>query len=440
VLERLERRTFVSVIDDPLLDRDELLKQLLQDFGVISKDRTRLTTTSRHDLIDALQHFLASLIPLDAHAVVIIDEAQHLQPAVLEQIRLLSNIDDEHGTMLQIILVGQTDLEPLLSLPELRQFQQRVSRRLQLEPLTPDEVHQYIDHRLAVAGGGHAPSLAFTPGAVEAVSTISGGLPRVINIVCDRALEAAYTEQIRTIDIADINAAARAVGLPEHAVPLGNEAEAFAIASDTPAIADDSVWPAIPFDAQAEDEGAAAVTPDRPGAWRGARKGAAIAASLAIATVGIWFGIRALNSPAEPQAAPAAAPRPSSPLAEPGGRPAIAAPETTATVPPPGGPGTATPRAPDTAASSAAPAAPAAPAAGASQRFEIVVASFRTNGPAASVAAAVEALGLPMRRRTADGWQQVLAGPFGSRAEADSAQQRLDRAGLEGAVIIQSDR
>src|SRR5216683_3163852 len=127
VLQRLERKTFVSVIDDPLLERDDLLKQLLQDFGIISKGRTRLTNASRHELIQTLQAFLTSLVPIQAHAVVIIDEAQHLQPDVLEQIRLLSNIDDERGTLLQIILVGQTDLEPLLSRPELRQFQQRVS-------------------------------------------------------------------------------------------------------------------------------------------------------------------------------------------------------------------------------------------------------------------------------------------------------------------------
>ena len=119
VLQRLERKTFLSIINDPLLERDDLLKQLLQDFGVIPKDRTRMTKASRHELIQTLQAFLTSLLPIQAHAVVIIDEAQHLQPDVLEQIRLLSNIDDAHGTMLQIILVGQTDLEPLLSRPEL---------------------------------------------------------------------------------------------------------------------------------------------------------------------------------------------------------------------------------------------------------------------------------------------------------------------------------
>ena len=150
VLERLERKTFVSVINDPMLERDDLLKLILQDFGVISKDRRRMAPTTRHDLVHALQDYLASLVPLQAHAVVIIDEAQHLQPDVLEQIRLLSNINDEIGTMLQIILVGQTDLESQLSRPELKQFQQRVSRRVRLAPLArrrAGAVHQTSDRR-----------------------------------------------------------------------------------------------------------------------------------------------------------------------------------------------------------------------------------------------------------------------------------------------------
>src|SRR6266849_2468471 len=248
VPQRLERKTFVSVIDDPLLERDDLLKQLLQDFGIISKDRTRLTNASRHELIQTLQAFLTSLVPIQAHAVVIIDEAQHLQPDVLEQIRLLSNIDDERGTLLQIILVGQTDLEPLLSRPELRQFQQRVSRRFQLKPLNADEVQQYIEHRLALARGGRAqvqaraakelePATAereeakagveFTPDAIEAVSKLSGGLPRVINLVCDRSLETAYLFRLRTIDLPLINTAARSLGMAQDSEPAGPPEKAF---------------------------------------------------------------------------------------------------------------------------------------------------------------------------------------------------------------------
>jgi len=160
VLERLDRSTFVSVINNPMLDRDDLLTQMLQDFGVSSLDRTiAAQTTSRHDLVHALEDFLSSLIALEAHAVVMIDEAQHVQPDVLEQIRLLSNIAAPGGTMLQIVLAGQLDLETLLARPELRQFQQRVSRRIRLEPLSEAELQSYIAHRLAIgrAAGSRMP-------------------------------------------------------------------------------------------------------------------------------------------------------------------------------------------------------------------------------------------------------------------------------------------
>ena len=156
VVQKLASRTFLSIVHDPMLDRDELLKQMLQDFGVISKDRTRLAPTTRHELVHALQEFLLSLIPLKGHAVLVIDEAQHLQPDAVEQLRLVSNVHDDAGTLLQIVLVGQPSLEAVLARPELRQVKQRVSRHVRLEPLGIAELSQYIDHRLAVAReGGH---------------------------------------------------------------------------------------------------------------------------------------------------------------------------------------------------------------------------------------------------------------------------------------------
>src|SRR5262245_48851116 len=165
VLEQLERKTFITTIDDPRLDRDDLLKQMLRDFGVVSKDRTTWTPTSRHDLVHALQEFLSSIAPLHAHAAVIIDEAQHVRPDVLEDLRLIANVQNEQGTLLQLILIGQHGLDALLAQPELRQLQQRVSRHIRLEPLGLVEVAQYIDHRLAVARQGPVPSTL--PGASE---------------------------------------------------------------------------------------------------------------------------------------------------------------------------------------------------------------------------------------------------------------------------------
>ncbi len=215
VVQKLASRTFLSIVHDPMLDRDELLKQMLQDFGVISKDRTRLAPTTRHELVHALQEFLLSLIPLKAHAVLVIDEAQHLQPDAVEQLRLVSNVHDDAGTLLQIVLVGQPSLEAVLARPELRQVKQRVSRHVRLEPLGIAELSQYIDHRLAVAREGGTAShgaVTFAPEALSALWRLSGGTPRILNLLCDRALEAAYEQQARSVGAPHVEAAAEELG------------------------------------------------------------------------------------------------------------------------------------------------------------------------------------------------------------------------------------
>jgi general secretion pathway protein A len=394
-----------------------------------------MTKASRHELIQTLQAFLASLVPIQAHAVVIIDEAQHLQPDVLEQIRLLSNIDDEHGTMLQIILVGQTDLEPLLSRPELRQFQQRVSRRFQLKPLNADEVQQYIEHRLALARGARAPSQApgarelerelaeweetragveFTPDAIQAVSKLSGGLPRVINLVCDRSLEAAYIFQQHTIDAPVIDTAARALGIAPDPGLAGSAGKPHQPAAEAVPVA---------FTPLAQRTAATST-----------RTYVVLATSLVAAAVAIWLGVRAANPPAAqaPPPSGATAPAPSA-TTSPDARPSPGPAGPPASVPE-AAPGTPTPP----AATAPAPRAPAATATGDS--FEIVVASFRTEARAAAAEATVKALGLPIRRRVLDSWQQVLAGPFESRAQAEEAQRRMGRAGLTGTQIAPTAR
>jgi general secretion pathway protein A len=467
VIDRIQRKTFLSVVNDPQLDRDDLLKQLLEDFGVISKDRRNLTAASRHELFKTLQNFLVSLVPLQAHAVVVIDEAQHLQPDVLEQIRLLSNIDDARGTLLQIILVGQRDLEPLLSRPELRQFQQRVSRRFRLDPLRGDEVQQYIEHRLAVARGSTQsqlpggnelaheveawgigrPAVAFTPEATETIARLTDGLPRVINIICDRALEIAHGLRTRTVDASVIHMAASAVGIPLDKV------ESFSPAAARRAAA----GPVAPDPIAPEGEGS---LPLQPGAGGSAEKGVPVAFSaLAPAvepkpsrkwlTIGVpvvvagalaaWFGVRAVRTPepVQPRPQPVAPPpdRQSAPVPPPAQSPAAAPAQTPAAA-----------RAPSAAApaseSPGRPLAPAAagPSAPAGEEFEIVAASFRTEARAEAVVAEVGALNLPARRRVADGWQQVILGPFRSRADADAARQRLDDAGLTGAQIVPKTR
>ena len=480
VVEQSGRSTFVSVINDPNLACDDLLKRMLEDFGVISKDRTVMTPTSRHDLVHAMQEFLGSLTPIHAHAAVIIDEAQHVQPDVLEQIRLVSNIQDEGGTLLQIVLVGQTDLDKLLAKPELRQLAQRVSRFVRLEPLSADELALYIEHRIGVAReqrlastfpgardlerelaewDGSVPDPPFAPAAIAAIGRISQGIPRVVNLLCDRALEAAYSRQLRTVDAPLINAAAAALNLATGAVEPAEPAGL-------------PVWPELQPTGDAEAGEASAA-----GASRTKRYGV-LAAVGVVAVAASWFGVRSLSersATAPAQSVPARASQPPRPQnASPqAAAPPEAAPPTPSSQPPitsstspssaapaaappsgvssgapprPASPAAASPstspagaHATGTTAAGATlpgrPAASAAPASNAADGFEIVVASFHTATRANDVAAAITALGEPVHQRTAGDWKQVLAGPYSSADRAREAQQRLERAGYVGTHV-----
>jgi len=194
LLEKIDRATFTALVLNPFLSEEDLLKRILQDFGVISRADVkagRVTGVSKQELIDALYDFLLGLIPLKASAVMIIDEAQNLPLGVLEQIRILSNLETDKEKLLQIILVGQLELQTLLRSPKLRQLDQRVSIRYELQPLDREASGAYVSHRLAVAGG--SAMVTFTPKALDRVHQLSSGIPRLINLLCDRALLAAFS-------------------------------------------------------------------------------------------------------------------------------------------------------------------------------------------------------------------------------------------------------
>jgi general secretion pathway protein A len=194
LLEQIDRTTFTALVLNPFISEEDLLKRILQDFGVISRDEMkagRLAGVTKQELIDVLYDFLLGLIPLKASAVLIIDEAQNLPLQVLEQIRILSNLETDKEKLLQIILVGQLNLQTLLRSPELRQLDQRVSIRYELRPLDAETVAAYVAHRLTIAGG--SASVAFTAKALGLVHRISGGIPRLINLLCDRALLAGFS-------------------------------------------------------------------------------------------------------------------------------------------------------------------------------------------------------------------------------------------------------
>ena len=200
VLDQLDRKVFTALVLNPFIAEDDLLRLILQDFGVVSRDeikRGRLAGVSRQELIETLNDFLLSLLPLRATALLIIDEAQNLPRPVLEHIRMLSNLETDKEKLLQIILVGQLNLKDVLRTPELRQLDQRVSIRYNLRPLTGEETAAYVAHRLTIAGGGSVVS--FTPKALQTVHRITTGIPRLINLVCDRALLAAYSERTQRV-------------------------------------------------------------------------------------------------------------------------------------------------------------------------------------------------------------------------------------------------
>ena len=214
VLERLDRKTFTTFVPDPFVSREDLLKMLLLDFGVMSVDDLksgRMTGTSRPDLSYPLYDFLRSLVPLQAFAVLIIDEAQNLSPALLEEIRILSDLESPEK-LLQVVLVGQLELRAKLKLPEMRQLDQRVSARCSLQPLNRDGVAGYISHRLVMAGGA-GDRVHFSPDAVDAVFRASGGTPRVINLVCDRALYRGHLGRTSTIDLEAVTRAIEDLGV-----------------------------------------------------------------------------------------------------------------------------------------------------------------------------------------------------------------------------------
>ena len=214
LLEQIDRTTFTALVLNPFLSEEDLLKRILLDFGVISREelKTRnLTGVSKQELIDAISDFLLGLIPLKASAMLIIDEAQNLPLQVLEQIRILSNLETDKEKLLQIILVGQLELQTLLRSPELRQLDQRVSIRYELKPLDAETVAAYVAHRLTIAGG--SASVAFTAKALAEVHRLSGGIPRLINLICDRALLGGFSLQTNRITDEIVRQAATSLDL-----------------------------------------------------------------------------------------------------------------------------------------------------------------------------------------------------------------------------------
>jgi general secretion pathway protein A len=198
----------ICVVVDPCVRFEELLLQMLQDFGVL---HSRADGLSRHDLVATLHRFLASLIPLNTTAILVIDEAQHLDPAVLEQLRLLSNCESDCAKLLQIVLVGTPALEDVCGSADMQHLDQRIARRCRLRPLRRDEVAEYIENRLTVAT---LPREEFAGSAVNAIATLSAGIPRTINLLCERSLDIARRRGVSPINASVVRSAARQLSVP----------------------------------------------------------------------------------------------------------------------------------------------------------------------------------------------------------------------------------
>ena len=194
LLEQLPDNTDIAIILNPALSAVELLATVCDEFAIDYPKGTQ----SLKVLTDALHQFLLANYASDRRTVLMIDEAQHLNFDVLEQIRLLTNLETDERKLLQIILIGQPELTAILARPELRQLNQRITARFNLTALSSDEVEVYVRHRLQIAGLRENRAL-FSHSALREVYRLTGGIPRLINLVCDRAMTGAYGRGQSTI-------------------------------------------------------------------------------------------------------------------------------------------------------------------------------------------------------------------------------------------------
>ena len=206
-LSKLGADTRTAVVLYPALTAVELLQTILDDLHVAAPG------DSLKSLIDALHRFLLESRAAGHNVVLLIDEAQDLAAEVLEQIRLISNLETDTEKLIQIILIGQSELRDVLARHELRQLAQRITARYHLTPLSLADTGEYVRHRLDVAGGRRQGDASRATRSRE-VHRLSGGIPRLVNLICDRALLAGFVKTTRTITASMVRGAAEEVAVP----------------------------------------------------------------------------------------------------------------------------------------------------------------------------------------------------------------------------------
>jgi general secretion pathway protein A len=204
LLEQVPPETDIAFVLNPRLSAEELLATICDDLGIVYAAHNATVKT----YVDAINLYLLEAHARDRHTIVIIEEAQNLSLDVLEQLRLLTNLETDKCKLLQIILIGQPELLDIVSRPELKQLAQRITARYHLGALQKSEVPQYIAHRLSVAGG--QPCI-FPSSLIGLIHSYTGGIPRLINLLCDRALLGVYAEGKERADASVVRKAAEEV-------------------------------------------------------------------------------------------------------------------------------------------------------------------------------------------------------------------------------------
>ncbi len=205
LLEQLPENTEIAFILNPKLTVEELLATICDEFGIRYPEGNR----SNRVFVSAIYEYLLHIPEKGRRAILVIEEAQLLSMEVLEQVRLLTNLETSQRKLLQIILLGQPELREMLAQPQFRQLSQRVTARYHLGPLSKDETSAYVNHRLSVAG--LARGKLFPKGTLKLLFRLTGGIPRQINVICDRAMLGAYVQGKDRVDRNTLMTATREV-------------------------------------------------------------------------------------------------------------------------------------------------------------------------------------------------------------------------------------
>lgn len=205
LLSQLDPNTAAAFVFNPRLGPLDFFRVLFDEFGI------ETPCTTKAEYLIAFNKFLIERLGRDHPTLLIVDEAQNLSPEMLEEVRLLSNLETPHSKLIQIMLVGQPELEEMLQQQELRQLRQRISLRFRLRPFDADETEHYVQERMRLAG--YTGKGVFKRSALRRMHYVTTGIPRLINVVCDGALLLCYSRGQTSVDANEIDEVARDLGL-----------------------------------------------------------------------------------------------------------------------------------------------------------------------------------------------------------------------------------